>query len=164
LKAVFSPDGGHMAVLSTPNYYSFVYPLPLDPQQPPVTLEGGQLAVHNGGLAFSAYDSVLGITEGGYVTVYNPDDGQLLYRKKFRYGMAVSLAFAPNAPLVMVGNSDGMLECHNYREQRRVISLQGHWKEISGIQYDPEGGRVISVGLDGLVNIWHVDGLWQPAP
>ena len=162
LKAVFSPDGGYLAVLSTPNKTIYVHPLPLDSQQQPVALEGTGLGVQNGGLAFSTFEPVLAATGGGYIRVISLEDSGLLYEKKVS-NYALTLAFVPNTPLVIVGGSNGILQCHNYREGRLVARFAGHWGDVIGIAVDPVRHQLISVALDGLANIWDIDGIWQPA-
>ncbi|ETN82336.1 WD domain, G-beta repeat protein [Necator americanus] len=89
--------------------------------------------------AFSGQDAKMLATVGhdGYLRIFNYHQMELLSYMKSYFGGLLTLAWSPDAKLIVTGGEDDLLTVYNILEKRVVCRGQGHKSWISQVQFDP---------------------------
>ncbi|EYC46175.1 hypothetical protein Y032_0405g867 [Ancylostoma ceylanicum] len=89
--------------------------------------------------AFSGQDAKMLATVGhdGYLRIFNYHQMELLSYMKSYFGGLLTLAWSPDAKLIVTGGEDDLLTVYNVLEKRVVCRGQGHKSWISQVQFDP---------------------------
>ncbi|MGB5466737.1 MAG: hypothetical protein WBM84_11705, partial [Sedimenticolaceae bacterium] len=70
-------------------------------------------------------------------------------------GDALTIALSPDGKLLAIGQVDGTIDLFDVQTQRlREHSLVGHQGAVRALEYDSEGRRLVSSGVDGTVRMW----------
>jgi WD40 repeat protein len=75
-------------------------------------------------------------------------------------GRVFALAFAPDGKKLACGGywEDRMVSLYELKEPKhKETFLPGHHNTVTCLSFTPDGKRLVSVGRDGLVNLWNVD-------
>lgn len=73
----------------------------------------------------------------GYLRIFNYHQMELLSYMKSYFGGLLTLAWSPDAKLIVTGGEDDLLTVYNVAEKRVVCRGQGHKSWISQVQFDP---------------------------
>lgn len=87
--------------------------------------------------------------------------------------IVIGIAFSPDGSLFATTSSDGTARIWRADGTGRPIVLRGHGTGtspelfahkdvVSGIEFSPDGGRVVTAGKDGTARIWRTDGTGAP--
>jgi WD40 repeat protein len=72
---------------------------------------------------------------------------------------ATALSFTPDGRLLAVGDSEGSISFYNRDTWKKVSTLAGHFAEIKGLVFSPDGKNLISFSqIDGLIKTWGMVG------
>ncbi|VDM68805.1 unnamed protein product, partial [Strongylus vulgaris] len=85
--------------------------------------------------AFSGQDAKMLATVGhdGYLRIFNYHQMELLSYMKSYFGGLLTLAWSPDAKLIVTGGEDDLLTVYNVLEKRVVCRGQGHKSWISQV-------------------------------
>ncbi len=74
------------------------------------------------------------------------------------------LAASPDERLLALGREDGTIVVWDVRANRVLQTLSGHGLAVFGVAFvpGPRGARLVSVGGDGLIQIWDPEAGGQP--
>jgi hypothetical protein len=62
--------------------------------------------------------------------------------------------FSPDDKLIAIGASNGAVSLLRAESGQLVWSTHGHEQFVSGVAFSPDGGRVLTSGWDGRINLW----------
>jgi len=68
-------------------------------------------------------------------------------------GDVVDLEFSPDGRLLAAASTDGAVLLFDVAEKKLARKLAGHRGEVRFVGFDPDGGRIVSVGQDGTARI-----------
>ena len=68
-------------------------------------------------------------------------------------GPVDAVAVSPDAKTLAVGTQNGVLKLFNLPTRREIAVLKGHLTAINGLVFSPDGGVLVSDGLDSS-RIW----------
>ena len=72
----------------------------------------------------------------------------------------LSVAFAPNAPLLATGDASHMVKLWNVENIAALepfATLEGHSDDVTGVAFSPDGAILVSSSLDGSIRLWNVE-------
>ena len=55
------------------------------------------------------------------------------------------------------GRADGRITFWNVNTKKEIITIQGHQKEVSSVNFSPDGKRLASGDTDGNIKLWSFD-------
>jgi WD40 repeat protein len=71
---------------------------------------------------------------------------------------ALSLAFSPDAALIVSGGIDGMLRLSTLDGKESATRFGEHEGGVSSVAFSADGSRIVSGGRDGTVRLWTLEG------
>ena len=94
-------------------------------------------------------------TAAGKLTVRPVDnDSRVTGTSKFSGGVA-AIDFAPGGKLLVAAGKDGVARVFELEPWRIVAEYNAHRGPIDRVLFNPDGSRVVSIGLsDGSVHVW----------
>ena len=60
----------------------------------------------------------------------------------------------PSSDLLLIGTASGKLHVWDPGQCRAVHSVQAHSKDVTRIMFTPDGGRLLTAGMDGFIHFW----------
>lgn len=94
---------------------------------------------------------------GGALELIDLTKGTLIQRFNHQKGIAC-VEF--EGDIVIAGASDHVLRCYQASTGRLLLVLRGHEELPRSIHLNLRGGILISVGYDGIINLWDITLLW----
>ena len=72
-------------------------------------------------------------------------------------GHAYSVRFDPSSRYLAVAGTDRSIYLYDVRAQRELFAaMKAHDREIYGLEFSPDGHRLVAASLDGRVSVWKV--------
>ncbi len=110
-------------------------------------------------LAFSPDGSALAAGySDGWIRVYSPLNGEML---GVLNGSATALQFSSDGRLLGAGLQDGTVRVFELAEGRFYDLFNGHLDTVTGVQFSPDPGALISSSLDCTTSTWDLDGRFR---
>ncbi|HJP65300.1 MAG TPA: BTAD domain-containing putative transcriptional regulator [Actinomycetota bacterium] len=70
-------------------------------------------------------------------------------------GLGGLLAWSPRGVFVTEGpQNSGLIDIRDSETGERVRSLQGHHGDVTDVAFSPDGTKLASTGVDGMLNVW----------
>lgn len=100
--------------------------------------------------AFSCPDArmLATVSNDGYLRIFNYHQMELLSCMKSYFGGLLTLAWSPDAKLIVTGGEDDLLTVYHVQEKRVVCRGQGHKSWISQVAFDPYTCTTIDTDLE----------------
>ena len=131
-------------------------------------LSGGPGSVHAlalspDGRRIAAGGMELGREEEGALALWDAATGERLCRWESKDRRVSSLAYSPDGSTLASGGQDGSLKLWTFHRQggmreewfpRLAHTLTGHQNEVVTLSYFPNGRRLASGSVDGMVGLW----------
>lgn len=73
-------------------------------------------------------------------------------------GNYYSLVCSPDAQILAVGTSNGVVELWDISSGKQISNLEGHTNGITNLSFSPSGKLLASKSYDNTVRIWHTQG------
>ena len=105
---------------------------------------------------------IAGLTNGGEVLVWNPDEATRKLTIGSKDKKISSLRFKPEEDILAVGYSDGVIELWDISAGERVSTITAHASEISSIRFNKLLSQMASSGRDGTLKMWDTGDLSNP--
>jgi WD40 repeat protein len=70
--------------------------------------------------------------------------------------LACVLAVPPDGKILASGSKDGLIQLWETSGWKRLVTLEGHARDLDSLRFTPDGKYLVSVGRDGIVLIWDV--------
>ena len=71
----------------------------------------------------------------------------------YKNDRVTSLAIAPDGTVMLLGDSDGLVQLWSMEERRMVRSFEGHRGTINCLTFSADGKLAVSGGKDGTVRV-----------
>ena len=68
--------------------------------------------------------------------------------------LVLTVAFAPEEPIVFTGSKDESIKCWNYETGENLFTLTGHKNTVFQIDHHPTAKTIVSCSGEGLVCVW----------
>ncbi|MBW6500936.1 MAG: hypothetical protein K0B05_06030 [Bacteroidales bacterium] len=105
---------------------------------------------------------IAGLTNGGEVLVWNPDETTRKLTIGSKDKKISSLQFKPEEDILAVGYSDGAIELWDISAGERVSNVNAHASEISAIRFNRPLSQMASSARDGTLKMWDTGDLSNP--
>jgi WD40 repeat protein/energy-coupling factor transporter ATP-binding protein EcfA2 len=126
-----------------------------------VDVETGEISVTS--IELSTDDRLIaGLTGGGSVLVWNPDEASGKFTIGSKDRKISSLQFKPGEDILAVGYSDGIIELWDISAREKVSTITAHSSDISTIRFNKLLSQMASSGSDGTLKMWDTDDLSNP--
>ncbi len=115
-------------------------------------------------LAFGAGGDMLAMAVGDEIHIVRLDRSRKGETLAAGLGPISRLAASPDERLLALGSEDGTIVVWDVRAERLLQPRSGHGLGVFGVAFvpGPRGARLVSVGGDGLVQIWDPEAGGQP--
>ncbi len=160
-KLEFTPDGRSLLIASRSGvrlWKCFSQPGETDPQPAGHKDEAWSLAFSSDGrmLASGSDDTEPDPT----IKLWDPADGRLLSAWQGGEGTTASLAFSPDARLLVSGHlvNAGNVRIWDPGTGRLLATLEGHTDRVRATVFSPDGRILATAGSDHTVRLWDVAG------
>jgi len=154
----FSPDGRSLAGVAGagPSARLLVWDVAISMLAVAIPVASSDII---GYITFHPVGQSIAVASGKDITLYSPANPNRSIKIHDLSGDALALAFSPDGKELAVGGRDlktGYLQLHDAATGRRRLSLRGHDKAVGGVQFTPDGKRLISTGYDKTLRVWDV--------
>ena len=105
-----------------------------------------------GALAFSSNGALLAVGSGQKIRLLGSSKQPRL--KGSPYGETTSLVFAPDDTTLVAGLINGRIELWDLATAKKIITLNGHTRNVETLVFSPDGKTLVSTGQDGTILIW----------
>jgi WD40 repeat protein/serine/threonine protein kinase len=128
-------------------------------EQPTIPNARSPVAFSPDGRFFAAAGGRLG-TEFP-VKVWDAANGQELHTLPGHASSINTLAFSPDAGLVVSGCEDGTLRIWDLTTGQEIRKLRGHYLDVHSVSFSPDGKLLASAGMKRVVKVWNTRS-WEP--
>ncbi|MGQ8364291.1 TIR domain-containing protein [Glaciecola sp. 1036] len=104
--------------------------------------------------AVSQDQKLVFVTEDGQQSGIWSSDGKKLHTIKSLSGELLSANFSNNGALLALGTSDRLVRIFDVQTGKLRLELAGHNDGVVNIIWLAEDSRLLSFGLDGILNLW----------
>ncbi|MEQ8168402.1 MAG: hypothetical protein ABRQ38_05865, partial [Candidatus Eremiobacterota bacterium] len=98
-------------------------------------------------------DGQLALSAGGYVILWNIEDGKALMKSSPYTGSVRSVYLSYDNKLIVAGYEDGKIRFWNESGECLNV-LEGHTGRVSSLSIT--GDMLVSAGIDRIIKIWHI--------
>ena len=154
----FSPDGRSLAGVAGAGVSArlFVWDVTTGDVTTSVPVASSDII---GYVCFRPNGQSIAVASGKDVTLYLPATPDRSITIDDLPGDVLAIAFSPDGKELAVGGRDhttSFLQIHDATTGSRRLSLSGHSKAVGGVQFTPDGKRLISTGYDKTLRVWDV--------
>ncbi len=104
-------------------------------------------------MAYMSNDGQLALSAGGYVILWNMEDGRALMKSSPYTGAVRSVYLSYDNKLIVAGYEDGKIRFWNESGECFNV-LEGHTGRVTSLSIT--GDMAVSAGIDRTIKIWHI--------
>jgi hypothetical protein len=94
-------------------------------------------------------------TEGGAVTIWDAETGNIMHTLKGHDGDVQSVIFSPDGQTLVTGGLDGTVRLWNAATGNLQRTLTGHQSDVESLAFSPDGKTIASGSWDATIKLWN---------
>ena len=151
----FSADGTHLASGASDGTIK-IWSLEPSSEVFPIQLMGGtnRLAVSPDGALLAATSSALTSNEWDALTVWNAQNGDIVYERKPHTDFPLAIAFSPDSKELATGGGDHTIKVWKAATGDMQFSIDVEDDVVWDIAYHPDGQQFAVVGSEGMIRFY----------